>query len=225
MAGARKGIWPRAESASELIACEYCDVLQGIREVEEGASVHCANCGERLYQNRPRSLQRSISYSLAAVVFMILVLLFPFLSMSNTGLKSSMSVWGSVIRLWQEGDQAMAVGVAAFTIVMPILLITWLLYVSVPLLFNQLLPFSIGAFKAVTFLKNWTMVEVFFLGTIVSLLKLVKLADVEFGVGFWAFGGLMIALTGAVANIDRHEFWDRIEWILETQAKNENGHA
>lgn len=219
MGKASKGIWPRADSASQLIACEYCDVLQGIREVEEGASAHCANCGERLYQNQPRSLQRTISFSLAAVVFMILVLLFPFLSMSNTGFKSSMSVWGSVVRLWADGDQIMATAVACFTIVLPFLLIGWLLYVTTPLLFNRLLPYSVAAFRAVIFLKSWTMVEVFFLGTIVSLLKLVKLADVELGVGFWAFGGLMIALTGAVGNIDRHEFWDRIEWITERSRK------
>lgn len=223
MKEAKKGIWPRATEASDLIACEYCDVLQGIREVEEGASAHCRNCGERLYQNQPRSIQRTISFSLAAVVFMMLVLLFPFLSMSNTGLKSSMSVWGSVVKLWDDGAYAMATAVACFTVVLPILLILWLLYVTTPLLFNRLLPCSVGAFKAVIFLKNWTMVEVFFLGTIVSLLKLVKLADIELGVGFWAFGGLMIALAGAVGNIDKHEFWDRIEWIAEKKKKEALG--
>lgn len=55
------------------------------------------------------------------------------------------------------------------------------------------------------------MVEVFFLGAIVSLLKLTKLAEIELGVGFWAVAGLMLSLAGAIGAIDRNELWDRIE--------------
>ena len=62
------------------------------------------------------------------------------------------------------------------------------------------------------------MVEVFFLGVIVSLLKLVKLADVELGIGFWSVAGLMVCVAGAVGGIDRTELWDRIE-IADHQRK------
>ena len=54
-------------------------------------------------------------------------------------------------------------------------------------------------------IQSWGMVEVFFLGAIVSLLKLIKLADVQLGFGFWASAGLMICLTGVVGGIDRTE--------------------
>ncbi len=55
------------------------------------------------------------------------------------------------------------------------------------------------------------MVEVFLLGVLVSLLKLAKVADVHFGVGFWAFGAVMVFMAAAVAGIDREELWDRLE--------------
>lgn len=55
------------------------------------------------------------------------------------------------------------------------------------------------------------MIEVFLLGVLVSLLKLGKVADVQFGMGFWAFGLLMIAMAAAIAGIDRDELWDRLE--------------
>jgi paraquat-inducible protein A len=185
----------------------------------EGESAHCRNCGELLYENRARSIQRSVSYCFASIVFMSLALIFPFLSMSSAGLKSSMTVASSVLRLWQDGDEVMALAIAAFIIILPTILILWLLYVALPLLFNRLLPFSVRALKAISFLQSWVMVEVFFLGTIVSLLKLVKLADVEIGIGFWSVGCLMVTLAGAIGSIDRHEFWDRIEWIRERTNK------
>lgn len=58
------------------------------------------------------------------------------------------------------------------------------------------------------------MVEVFFLGTMVSLLKLMKLADVSMGFGFWSMIALMLSLAASVSGIDRIELWDRIEVAL-----------
>ncbi len=55
------------------------------------------------------------------------------------------------------------------------------------------------------------MIEVFLLGVLVSLLKLGKVAELQFGMGFWAFGILMFCMAAGVAAIDRKELWDRLE--------------
>lgn len=55
------------------------------------------------------------------------------------------------------------------------------------------------------------MIEVFLLGVLVSLLKLGHLAELHFGVGFWAFAALMFCMAAAVAAIDKRELWDRLE--------------
>ena len=59
--------------------------------------------------------------------------------------------------------------------------------------------------------EPWNMIEVFLLGVLVSLLKLGKVADLHFGIGFWAFAGLMVCMAAAVAAIDKRELWDRLE--------------
>ena len=41
--------------------------------------------------------------------------------------------------------------------------------------------------------------------------KIAKVADVHFGVGFWAFAGVMLCTAAAVSGIDREELWDRME--------------
>ena len=214
MAGRTKG-WPRAKSASEHAACDYCDTLQKIIPLEEGESAHCRNCGAELYENRPHSLQRTVSFSIAALFLMVLVLLFPFLSLNNNGLKSSMTVWGAAGSLWEQGDVAIAVATAAFIIIVPVLMVLCLLYVTLPLIFGRYVTGAVWAFRAVSHLQTWVMVEVFFLGTIVSLLKLVKLAEVSLGQGFWAFALLVVMIAGALSSIDKVEFWDRLEAARE----------
>lgn len=214
MAERSKG-WPRAVSASEYSACDFCDTLHKVVPLEEGESAHCQTCGSELYENRPRSLQRTVSFSLSALFLMVLVVIFPFLSLDNNGLKNSMTVWGAAVSLWVEGEQMIAVATAAFIVVLPMVLILCLLYVALPLMFGRSLRGGGCAFRVVGCLQTWVMVEVFFLGAVVSLLKLVKSAEVTLGEGFWAFALLVVMIAGALSSIDRVEFWDRIEAARE----------
>ena len=206
-----------ASGYERIGACglQFCDTLQKIVPLEEGESAHCSNCGSELYENRPNSLQRTVSFSLSALFLMVLVLLFPFLSLNNNGLKSTMTVWGAAASLWEQGDAAIAIATAAFIVVLPVMLVSSLLYVTFPLIFGRYLAGAVLAFRAVSHLQTWVMVEVFFLGTIVSLLKLVKLAEVTLGQGFWAFALLVVMIAGALSSIDKVEFWDRIEAARE----------
>ena len=55
------------------------------------------------------------------------------------------------------------------------------------------------------------MVEVYLLGVLVSLLKLGSLARLTLGTSFWAFVGLIICLTAALACIDHRELWARLD--------------
>jgi paraquat-inducible protein A len=86
-----------------------------------------------------------------------------------------------------------------------------LIYVCAPLLFGRIAPGATKVAKWLNRAEPWNMIEVFLLGVLVSLLKLDKVADVHFGMGFWAFGVLMFCMAAAVAGIDRNELWDRME--------------
>ena len=209
--------WPRVEGADERISCPYCDCLQVKEPIAEGASASCVNCGEALYQNGSNSLEGAISFSLAALIFLFLGLFFPFLSISELGLRNSINLIGAMGNLWTDGGEAMAVSIGLFAIFLPFWLICSLLYVSVPLLSGRALPGVISVFRGVLFCKTWIMVEVFFVGSIVSLIKLVDLAEIGLGPAFWSVGALMVCLVAAIRHVERYEFWDRIEKALTDQ--------
>jgi paraquat-inducible protein A len=210
--------WPRLPNVKHRVACHFCDTLHEVDLIEEGRAAHCMECGYVLYRNRASSLQRAVAYGVTALALFMLVLVFPFISMNAQGNLSSVTVPGAVSSLWLEGGHFIAIGVALFVIVLPLSLITCLLYLCIPLLFGKVFPGSRSIMSTFQGLQAWVMVEVFFLGAIVSLLKLVKLADVQLGIGFWSVAGLMVCIAGAVGGIDRTELWDRIE-IADFQRK------
>ncbi len=201
------------------IACHFCDTTHLVDLIEEGRAAHCRLCGQVLYRNRPSSLAKAVAFGFTALCLLVMSLLFPFISMNAVGNKSSVSVPGAIASLWETGGQPIAVAMAVFVLVLPFSLIVSLLYLSVPLLLGKAPPFSIRVMRMFLTFQPWVMVEVFFLGAIISLLKLVKLADVDLGIGFWAVMALMLCMAGAVGGIDRVELWDRIELALEKRRK------
>jgi paraquat-inducible protein A len=52
------------------------------------------------------------------------------------------------------------------------------------------------------------MMDVFMLGILVSIVKLVSLAHVVIGTGFYAFAVLVILYTSTIASLEPHTLWE-----------------
>jgi paraquat-inducible protein A len=168
-----------------------------------------------LFQNRPRSLARATAYSLAALILMVLVHGFPFLTMSSTGIRNELTLIESARSLADTGNVTLGFAVIFFTIAAPLGLALSLLYVSAPLRHGHAFPGSVTLTRWLEFFQPWSMLEVFLLGLIVSLLKLGSIAEIHFGIGLWALSALVLCLAAALAGIDRRELWDRLEVAMQ----------
>lgn len=203
--------WPKPPGTARRSACHFCDTLHEFEPVDEGMAARCARCGAPLYQNRPASLARASAFSLAALVLMALAHVFPFLTMDAAGMRRELTLFGAASALMDEGAPLLGASVVLFTMLTPLMLAAGMFYVCTPLMFGRAAPGARTTTRWMYLSEPWNMVEVFLLGVIVSLLKLAKVADVQFGIGFWAFAGVMLCMAGAVAGIDREELWDRLE--------------
>ena len=203
--------WPKPRGRQPYSACHFCDTLHQAPALEEGTAANCIRCGAVIYQNRPASLVRATAFSAAALILMILTQCFPFLTMDAAGQRRDLTLANAASALIHNDATILGGSVILFTIACPMMLILGMLYTCGPLLFGHAAPYSFFVMKWTYRSEPWNMVEVFLLGVLVSLLKIAKVADVHFNLGFWAFAGVMLCLAGAVAGIDRQELWDRLE--------------
>ena len=200
-----------AQDSPRYIGCHDCDALFTAPTLQEGERIICPRCGAHLLSVRRNSVQRATAFALAAAVFFVAANAFPFLTLKADYRESDMVLAQSVSGLESAGYPPLASAVAIFTLVAPTLVIGGLLYLLLPLLSGRRLPGAALLCRAVHDARHWNMVEVYLLGVLVSLLKLGSLAKLTLGTSFWAFVGLIICLTAALACIDHRELWARLE--------------
>lgn len=203
--------WPRLDDAPIQVACHFCDALQEAPRLPEGDAAHCCRCGEMLYQNRPRSLARATGFSSAALIFMALVHLFPSITVTAGSVRRELTIVEAAAAMWRDGNPLISLATVFFTMVAPLVLVGGLLYVAAPLRFGIAFPGARAVTRWFQLCEPWSMLEVFFFGILVALLKLGAVGDIHLGTGLWAMAGLVICTAAAIAGIDRLELWDRLE--------------
>ncbi|MCW1921183.1 paraquat-inducible protein A [Luteolibacter arcticus] len=203
--------WPRLEEGPIRVACHFCDALQEAPRLHEGDAAHCCRCGELLYQNRPRSLARATGFSSAALVFMVLVHLFPSITVDAGSVRRELTILEAAEAMWRDGNPVIGMATVFFTVVAPLVLVGGLLYVAGPLRFGIAFPGARAVTRWFQLCEPWSMLEVFLFGILVALLKLGAIGEIHLGIGLWAMAGLVVCTSFAMAGIDRLELWDRLE--------------
>ncbi len=200
-----------APAADERVACSSCDLVFDLSGLVDGETARCTRCGNFLTTYHADLLDRLLTYSLAALVLLLFSCSYPFMSFSRSGLASEMTLPQTAIALWDYGMPILAVMIGAFIILVPgvmlalVFLLAWLLKRQRPS--GLLVPIGRVLFS----LEVWSMVEVFLVGVLVSLVKIAKLATVILGISFWAYILFVIVFTMTLASLDRYQCWQRIE--------------
>lgn len=196
---------------SHQTACHECDLLITVPEIAEGERADCPRCGG-LITARPRNgIQRALAFALAGVIFLIISLLYPFLSFSSSGLESVMSLTEASLTIYEERSTSLAVIIFVTIIAAPAVLLAAILALTLPLVLKIRVPWLREVGKLLTVLTEWNMVEVFIIGVIVSLVKIMKLATVIMGLSFWAYIAFTICLVAAMSGLDTWRLWAEIE--------------
>jgi paraquat-inducible protein A len=193
-----------------LLACHECDLLQRVAILPLGGKAYCRRCSALLYRHIHDGLERTLAFTLAAAVFMVVANVFPIIYLDAQGSNTSTTLYGAVRTLNNDGMPSVAALVFATTILVPAVAIAAMLYMLLPLRLGWVPARLSVMFRLVHVLKPWGMVEVFMLGTLVSLAKLAHIAQVVPGTALWSFGTLMLLLAAAAASFDPDELWERV---------------
>lgn len=196
---------------SPLLACHGCDLLTQIPPLPKHGAAYCPRCGSLLMRSKPNSIERSLALVLASIVLFAVALSFPFLAMKSGGFEQQTNLITGVYLLYLQGMEGLATVVLLTCVLFPLLQMTGLLYVLLPVYLKRRLPRAVQVFRFVQHLQPWSMMEVFMIGILVSLVKLAKLAAIIPGISLWAFALLIFTTAAQTAVLDTHRVWAALE--------------
>ena len=194
-----------------LIACESCDLLHRGVPLGRGQRASCSRCGERLYGSDADSLERTLAFTIGALVLLVLSNALPFMTVSLEGQVQHNRILSGVVDLAQAGFVPLAGLILLTTVVAPLLEIVLHIWTLVPALLRVRLPGMVLAARASSRLATWSMLEVYLLAVIVAAVKLAMMAKVSLEPGAYAFFGLIGLLTAARGALETEALWSRIE--------------
>ena len=193
------------------IGCVECDLLVTVGVLAPGERASCPRCGHLLTQNTPDGLTRSLALALAAAMLLVMSMAFPFLSLKASGLEQVMTLPRSAYELYMDGYLSIAILVMGPIIAVPALMITALVALLVAIRQGKPARWLVPTGRFLFFLNPWSMVEVFVIGVLVSLVKIGAMATVILGISFWAYVVFAICFIATLSNLDRVQLWEQIE--------------
>jgi paraquat-inducible protein A len=202
-----------AQNSAPLIACHDCDLLQREIPLNPGCAASCSRCGAVLYRNATDSIDRTLAYTLGAAVVFLVANVFPIFAIEVQGTVTGINLIGAVSSLKEQDMPLVSLVVLITTIMVPALELATMIYLLAPLKFLRVPPGYTLLLRLMRAAAPWGMTEVFMLGVLVSLVKLIATFKVIPGVALWSFGILTLLLAAAAASFSSRDVWARLDKI------------
>ncbi len=205
----RRGPAPHAPgaSASGLMACHHCDLLHRVTALPVDHQALCRRCGALLYQHLPGGAERTLALTMTALILFVMANAFPFLSLKLSGRLQENHLLSGSLAFLREGMWELGVLVFLTSFLFPLLTLAGMLYVLLARRPGSALPAAERAYRLVQAVAPWSLIGVFMLGVLVSIVKLLDLATIVPGISLYAFAALLPVATAAKLSFDRHLLW------------------
>ena len=150
------------------------------------APVHANNMPKRLKPDDVNHLQRIIALALTGIIFFLMANLFPLVDIDFLGNVKNVTMTGMVMRLIDNGYYVVGVGIMFLILIIPIMVILLYIVTSLLLLMRRGQKTTRDLLVQLSHLYPWSMVDVFAVSILISLVKLSDNVQFRFGVSFWA---------------------------------------
>ena len=169
-------------------------------------------------------MEQTLALALAGLILLILANSFPFLGFKIQGQVRHILLLSGIRQFYIAGMHGLAVLVLFTTFIAPLSQLLALIYILLPLKLNCHAPGMFHVFRYLHIFSPWSMMEVFMVGILISIVKLSKTAQIIPDIAIYCFMALIFVLAACLASLDSHQVWEQWEKLLRFFIK-ENPHV
>lgn len=189
-----------------LAACPLCGQIAPAGGL---AGARCPRCGDRLAPPDPTMLGRSFALLIAAIALYLPANLLPVMSVTSLGRTEPSTILGGVVFLVEHGMIPIAGVVFVASVLVPVFKFLALgILLATTARASRWRPLErTRLWRLLEFVGRWSMVDVFVVALLVSLVDMGALATIEAGAGIAAFAATVVLTMLASASFDPRLIW------------------
>jgi paraquat-inducible protein A len=190
-----------------LLVCLDCRLT--VRDVKLPRS-QCPRCNAPLNARKPHSLARTAALLVAAAALYVPANILPVMDTRTLFDNESDTIMSGVLVLLHSGSWPIAMLVFIASIVVPLLKILALAI----LLYSAWRRSPRGRlqrsqlFRMVEFIGRWSMLDIYAIALLATLVQVQSFASIIVGWGAWAFGAVVVLTLLASRSFDERLLWD-----------------
>ncbi len=194
-----------------LQSCAGCGLLS--RPGPEDDRGNCPRCDQRLSFRKPRSLERTWAYLIAAAICYVPANLLPVLTTTTASGAEHDTIMQGVVLLWSPTGWPLSLIVLFASIMIPSAKILALAYLAITVERGSIANTEqrVRMFRSVELLGRWSMVDVFVDTFTAALIQLQPLMSVEPGPGLFFFAAVVVLTMLAAESFDPRLIWDAVD--------------
>ena len=198
-----------ALSSSNIVNCHTCGWLSN----EDEHHTHCIRCTTPLHYRKPNSIENTWALLFTATVLLIPANLYPILTVIRFGQGAPSTILSGVSHLIEDGMWGLAMIVFVASIVVPVtkLMVLCFLLLTVQYKSNWRPRDRTLLYRVTEVIGAWSMVDIFLVGLLSSLVSLGALSTIEPGIGATYFAAAVVLTIFAAQSFDSRLIWDNAE--------------
>jgi paraquat-inducible protein A len=194
-------------ASRNLASCHVCYKLAD-------AAVHkCPRCGAALHLRKPDSLQRTLALLFTASLLYIPANVLPIMVTDQLGRSVESTILGGVVLLIQLGSYPIAAVIFIASVIVPLgkLIAMYYLCWSVKRGGATLPRQRAVLYRVTEFIGKWSMIDVFVVAILVSLVHLGGILVIRPGAAALAFAGVVMVTIVAAESFDARLIWEPLD--------------
>ena len=192
---------------AHLVGCRHC------AEAWPEGTARCARCGGKLASRDPRSLQRVWAWWIAGVICYIPANTEPMLRTKTLLQDDASTIVGGAVELFLHGDPLIAFIILLASVGIPVakFLCIAFLAISITRRTRQSATARHRMYHIVEYIGRWSMIDVFVVAILSSLVQFSAVATVTPGPASLAFALSVVFTMLSAQSFDSRRIWDRLD--------------
>ncbi|MDV5168857.1 paraquat-inducible protein A [Photobacterium rosenbergii] len=186
--------------------CHHCHMTQDDHD-------NCVRCDFPLHKRMPQSIQKTWAYLIAATVFIFPANLYPISIFLNNGKRVEDTIFSGVASLVNSDMLGIAIIIFIASIVVPVAKILGLAFILLNIQFKRSVNHlqRMKLYRFIQWIGKWSMMDLFVISIMVTLIDRDQLLDFTPGPGAIAFGVVVVLTMLAAESLDSRLIWDNYE--------------